>query len=65
MNLEKENMDAQMLRYEAMQLAKKCYENKYIEKTNMTNMGTNDASSAILAGVLTKLDVTKQAVNSK
>lgn len=65
MKLEKENMDAQMLRHEAMQLAKKCYASKHVEKTTLTNIGKDDASSAILAGVLTKLDVTKAAIGSE
>ena len=30
MELEKKNMDSHMLRYEAIQLAKKCYGGKYI-----------------------------------
>ena len=62
MELEKKNMDSHMLRYEAIQLAKKCYSGKYISKMQITNIAKDDPSSAILAGVLSKLDLTKKAL---
>ena len=62
MELEKKNMDAEMLRYETLQLAKKSYHGKYIASTNITNMPQDDPTNAVLAGVLQKLDVTKKAI---
>lgn len=52
--LEKSNMDQNMLRHEALQLAKKCYAGKYIEKTNITNMAKDDSTGALLTGLLQK-----------
>lgn len=63
--LEKSNMDENMLRYEAIKLAKRCYAGKYIERTNITNMGSNDPSSAVMAGFLAKLDLTKEAISNQ
>lgn len=64
MELEKSNMDDQMLQHEAINLAKKCYSGKNISQANITNMQDqgSDPTGAILAGVLTKLDVTKKAL---
>lgn len=62
MELEKEIMDKDMLTHEAMTLAKKCYAGKFIERTNITNMSNDDPSSAVLAGLLQKLDITKNAI---
>ena len=55
-------MDGHMLRYEAIKLARKCYTGKYIESMRLTNMAKDDPSSAIMAGVLSKLDLTKKAI---
>lgn len=65
MELEKANMDENMLRYEALELAKKCYAGKKVERTNLTNMDQADASGAVLAGLLNKLAVTKQAIGQE
>lgn len=60
--LEKTNMDAQMLSYETIKLAKQCYAGKYFTNINITSMPEDDVSGAVLAGVLSKLDVTKKAI---
>jgi len=62
MQLEKENMDEHMLRYEALQLAKRCYSGKYITEATITSFDKNDPSNTVVAGVLNKLDVTKKAM---
>jgi len=62
MELEKTNMDEQMLSYETIKLAKQCYAGKYFEKVNITSMPEDDVSGAVLAGILSKLDVTKKAI---
>ena len=62
MELEKNNMDEQMLSYESIQLAKKCYANRYFGELNITSMPEDDPSSAVVAGVLQKLAVTKSAI---
>ena len=62
MELEKNNMDEQMLSYESIQLAKKCYANRYFGELNITSMPEDDPSSAVVAGVRQKLAVTKSAI---
>ena len=62
MELEKSNMDAEMLRFQALELAKKSFAGKYIEKFNITKMPKDDPTNAVLAGVLQKLDITKKAI---
>lgn len=62
MDLEKSNMDGHMLRYEAIKLARKCYTGKYVESMRMTNLAKDDPSSAVMAGLLSKLDLTKKAI---
>ena len=62
MQLEKENMDENMLRYEALMLAKRCYAGKYVAEATITSFDKNDPSSAVVAGVLSKLDSTKKAM---
>lgn len=61
MELEKRNMDADMLRYEALQLAKKSFAGKRID-ANVTTMAENDPTQAVLAGVLNTIGVTKAAI---
>ena len=61
MALEKNNMCAAMLKHKGMELAQKCYTGKYIKKINMTNMSGDDPSTAILAGMLQKFGIAKQA----
>ncbi len=51
-----------MLSYESIKLAKKCYFGKSFGEINMINMPVDDPSSAVIAGVLQKLDVTKKAI---
>ena len=62
MQLEKENMDENMLRYEALMLAKRCYAGKHVAEATITSFDKNDPSSAVVAGVLSKLDSTKKAM---
>lgn len=62
MQLVTDNMDEHMLRYEALQLAKKCYGGKYIASTNITSFDKNDPSGTVLASVLNKIDATKGAL---
>jgi len=62
MELETANMDEHMLRHEALMLAKRCYGGKYIQEATITSFDKNDASNAVVAGVLAKLDTTKQAM---
>jgi len=38
MELEKTNMDEQMLSYETIKLAKQCYKGKTFDKINITSM---------------------------
>ena len=62
MELEKSNTDRQMLQYEALKLAQRSYNGKYITSTNITTMPEDDPSSAVLAGLLNKFEVTKKAI---
>ena len=60
--LEKSNMgDENMLRHKAIELAKQSYAGKYIEKTSITNLGKDDPSTAVLAGMLAKFEICKSA----
>ena len=43
-------------------LAKRCYGGKYIQEATITSFDKNDPSNAVVAGVLAKLDTTKQAM---
>ena len=63
MQLEKENMDEHMLRHEALKLAKASLTGRCIEKTNITAMPASASTDAILAGVLGKIGVTKNAMD--
>lgn len=65
MELETANMDENMLRHEALMLAKRCYNGKYIQEVTVTSFDKNDASNAVVAGVLSKLDATNQALGIK
>lgn len=60
--LEKRNMsEASMLKYKAIQLARSSYAGKYVSKTNMLNLSSDDPSTAALAGLLAKYDLCKKA----
>ena len=61
-NLEKENMDEQMLAYEGMMLAKKCYNGKYIEKVNITNMSAANESTQVMTRMLQKFGIAKEII---
>ena len=54
-----------MLAYEGMQLAKKCYNGKYIEKVNITNMSGADESTQVLAGMLQKWGTAKECIGQQ
>ena len=62
MELEKSNMDEQMLKYQTLLLAKKSYGGKKIANANITNMPKDDPTNAVLAGVLSKIETTKKAI---
>ncbi len=51
-----------MLSYESIKLAKQCYSGRLFGELNITNMPVDDPSSAVVAGVLQKLDITKKAI---
>ena len=63
--LEKNNSDENMLRYKAMELAKKCYGGRYVAETKITNLAKDDQSTAVMAGMLAKYDIVKQAVGAQ
>lgn len=65
MELEKSNMDSEMLKYETLQLAKKSYAGKYVSNATITNMPQDDPTNAVLAGVLQKIDITKKAIGAQ
>lgn len=54
-----------MLAHEGMQLAKKCYNGKYIEKVNITNMSGADESTQVLAGMLQKWGTAKECIGQQ
>jgi hypothetical protein len=56
--------DENMLKYKAIQMAYKSYNNKFVEKTNLTNLGSDDPSTGVLAGLLAKYELSKAAVGS-
>lgn len=56
--------DVNMLKHKAIQMAYKSYTGKYVEKTNLTNLGSDDPSTGVLAGLLAKYDLCKAAVGS-
>jgi len=62
MEQEKSNMDATMLRHEALLLAKRSYAGKYISETNLINLGQNDSANAVLGGLIKQYETTKRAV---
>ena len=64
-DLEKRNMgDQNMLKHKAISMALGAYAGKYVEKCRMTNLSKDDPSSAVLAGLLAKYDIAKQAVGA-
>lgn len=52
MELEKRNIDAQMLKHKALELASSSFKGQTFQGVNITKMSEDDASSAVLAGVL-------------
>ena len=65
MEMEKRNIDGMMLRHKALELAKSSFNGQTFTQVNITKMDQDDASGAVLAGVLQKLDVTKKAIGSE
>lgn len=60
--LDKANMDENMLRHKALELAKKCISGKYFSTTSITAMPKDDPSSAVIASFLGKMDVQQKAI---
>lgn len=60
--LDKTNMDQDMLRYKAIELAKVCYGGRYFTSTTITSMPKDDPANAIIAGFLQKMQVQKNAI---